>query len=723
MSDNIHVIWNKFFSHRTRTLWERFPGYYRALVVETNDPLNLYRVRFKCPDLHDFSLPSFDCPWAVSAHDMGGYRAGRFSHPCIGDWVWITFERQHPYAPVWVGFANPTRRKLYAYPQVFQITPLSVNEDGKPTDRPSDYDADYLPKDGRPMAHGWQDRYGNLDIHSAVGFFPNEHAERPPPPDHDAIQQADFNQQHQKPEINNPDKKYLARVTKYGHMLIMGDQGYYWKKDGELGEFEGKFKDDEQYETKRWLYVQRLINENKPSSDQPFGDQRRSLIMTRYGSRIEIRDVGWAQQGPISSKSREGEYGERRILSKETVNDFRWIKIRTKGGMLFQAYDKGFHPDEDQFIKRNLLEEQGHLSELEHKHWQDKDARWVRIVTRHGIKLVLDDRGTDDKQSQDRELPRANGILLKGRRSPASKSRKAQGNQRGFFWEFNENDKANHTMWGSPLGQTIEINDRYQYMMLASSLGDGWVRKWQNLKENEFNRKPAMIRNPERTSHHLKLDHDNEYVRLKTRSNKGPKPDRPVNPSGVGKSEINQGLEARDGSKGDGPWVELVDCQHRGMWLSKQHGLGIWRAKKKRQMYMWMDERKQEIVIFNRNGKTIIYANTDVQVISERNINMQAEGHIFMRAGKSIRMQAGGTKMTITKNILMNTTLNAARVNAWICGVFPGPGAGCANSSGESVDPIELPQLPMKIEPSDRAKTYNEPFEECPSDEVEHPIQ
>ena len=65
MSDNLNVVWSKFFSHRTRTLWERFPGHYRALVVETNDPLNMYRVRFKCPDLHDFDLPSEDCPWAV----------------------------------------------------------------------------------------------------------------------------------------------------------------------------------------------------------------------------------------------------------------------------------------------------------------------------------------------------------------------------------------------------------------------------------------------------------------------------------------------------------------------------------------------------------------------------------------------------------------------------------------------------------------------------------
>lgn len=83
MSDNTHVIWSKFFNHRTRVLWDRFPGLYRALVVETNDPLNVYRVRFKCPDLHDFDLSPEDCPWAVPSNDLGGFRSGRFSHPRI----------------------------------------------------------------------------------------------------------------------------------------------------------------------------------------------------------------------------------------------------------------------------------------------------------------------------------------------------------------------------------------------------------------------------------------------------------------------------------------------------------------------------------------------------------------------------------------------------------------------------------------------------------------
>ena len=724
MSDNIDVVWSKFFSHRTRTLWERFPGYYRALVVETNDPLNMYRVRFKCPDLHDFSLPSFDCPWAVPCFDLGGKRAGRFVAPVIGDWLWITFERQHPYGPIWTGFADPTRRKFYAYPQVFQVTPLSVNDEGEPArlaadgGRPQDYDKDYLPKDGRPMGHGWQDRYGNLELHSAVGFFPKEHEEPPPPPDHDAVSGFNFQQKQQPPLVNNPDRKYIARVTKYGNIFLMGDQGYHWKKedDSELGEFKGDFKEDEQFETRRWLFLQRLLNDNVPKAEDKDGDQRKMIQMTRYGSRIEIRDVGWAQQGPIESKSRQGEFGPARILSKEKKNDYQWIKIRTKGGMLFQSYDKGFHPQEDTFIKRHLLEESGSKSEMEDKYWGDRDARWMRMVTRYGIKLILDDRGSDDKQARKRELPRGVGALIKGRRSPAAKKREAAGNSRGFQWEFNERDDANHTTWATPLGQTIEMNDRYQYMMLTAALGKKWVPKWRHIKDNEFFEQPTMMKDPERKTHHLKLDHDNEYIRFKTRANKGYRPEKPANPSGVGKKEIHQGLEARDGRLGDGPWTEVVDCQHRGMWFSKKEGLGIWRARKKKKMYQWFDEKKRKIVIYNNeaNGSIEIYANRTVNVISNGNINLRADRHILMRAGRTIRMQAAGTKLTMFNgNIRTNATFHGPKVNAFICGVFPGPGAGCSNSGGETVDRIPRPDLPQKREPTDRAKTYNKPFEKA----------
>lgn len=729
MSESIDEVWEKFFSARGRALEERFPGHYRAMIVETNDPLSMNRVKFRCPELHDATAEARDLPWAIPCFDLGGKRAGRFTTPVIGDWVWITFEKQHPYGPIWTGFASPTRRKYYAYPQVFNITPVPVNERGEPDSRPKDYDKDYLPKDGRPMAHGWVDRYGNIDLSSSVGYFPSEHDIKPPPPDHDAVAGSAFEQLNQRPQVNDPDKKYMVRVTKYGHIFLMGDQGYHWKKDddSDLGEFYGEAEKDEKYETKRWLFLQKLINDNVPKASEHGGDQRKMVMLTRYGSRFEMRDAGWAQKGPIESKSRQDEFGESRILSNEQESDYRWIKIRTKGGMLFQAYDKGFHPGEDRFIKRPLIQEAGVQSEHEDKHWGGRrDARWMRMVTRYGLKFVLDDRGADERDADKREVPRGVGILMKGRRSPAAKDRKHWGDARGFQWEFNENDEANHSTWASPMGQAVEINDRYQYTMIAVSMGKGWVPKHRGMKENEFIRKPLMLNDPERNSHHLKLDHDNEYIRFKTRGNSGPHPEDAANPSGVGRNETQQGFEARDGQKGDGPWVEVVDCQNRGFWFSKQKQIGIWRSKRDRQMYQWFDDNQRKIVIFNdeANGIVEIYANQSVNVLSTQTINMRADSDIFIKSGGSIKMQAGGAKMTLyPDSIGTNVQFNGPRVNAFVCGVMPGPGGGCPSPGGESVERLERSDPPIDREPKDRGKSYNDPFKECPREEVEHEIR
>lgn len=738
MSDNLHVVWNKFFSHRTRVLWDRFPGIYRALVMETNDPLNMYRIRIKCPDMHDFNLEAVDCPWAVPAHDLGGPRAGRFSHPCIGDWVWITFERQHPYAPVWIGFATPTRRKFYSYPQIFNITPVSLTENGAPnnTDRNpknKDYDLNYLPKDGRPMMHGWQDRYGNIDIHSAVGFYPSSHNVDPAPSDYDPVTSNLFKVRNTVPAINEPDKKYMARVTKYGNMIIMGDQGYYWYNQTPfegLGEFSGNPQKDEKFERKRWLYLQKLLNEGKSSSMKddkptPFGDQRRITTLTRYGHLIEMRDVGWAQTGPIKSYTRSGEYGPPCTISTEDTNDFRWIKIRTKGGMLFQAYDKGSHPNDDIFVKRKLLDEQGHKSEKEDVHWANKDARWMRLVTRYGLKLVLDDRGSDPIRAQKVALPRANGILIKGRRAPAAKLRKAHRDERGFYFEFNENDEANHMSMGTPMGLSFEMNDRYQYAMLSASMGKSWAAKFKGLKENEFIGKPLMFKDPEINSHHLKLDHDNEYIRLKTRAGKGPKAESAANPTGLKADALNQGLEIHDGRQGDGPWLELVDAEHRGFWLSKRYQLSIWRSKKKKAMYMYMDERRRHIVIYNdeERGSITIYSKGSVNIKSDGNIKLDSGNNITLKAKDRVMLETDSGAISLTDSVNSSVIVGAPSIAGFLVGAAPGPGAGAPVPFGFATGRggVSKPILPDPIEPTDRAKTYNAPFEECPREEIEHP--
>ena len=478
---------------------------------------------------------------------------------------------------------------------------------------------------------------------------------------------------------------------------------------GATGEFSGDFKLDRKYEVERWLYNQKLINEDRPVSwgkgdknvdwNADFGDSRRIEMLTRYGHKIEMRDVGWAQPGEFdakhkfakSSKSRLGEFSknesDRRFLSVSKSWDFRWIKIRTKGGMLFQAYDRGNDPENDKFVKRPLLEEAGHRTEREDLWWWDRDARWMRLVTRHGFKLVLDDRGTSETEADKVESPRGNGFLVKGRRSPGAQGRTTdKGNPRGFSFEFNENDLLNRTLWGSPSGQAMEINDRYQYIMMASTLGQNFQEKYRGVEENEFNRIPMVMGNSEFSTQHLKIDLQNEYIRLKTRAGQG---FGPMYSTGSSGGKLNAGFEARDGNtSGDGSWVEIVDSSDRGLWLSENTKLAALRASLGAPMYQYIDQKNNVVAVFNgqNSGITQIYARGSVNIISDGDINLTSVGNI--------NMCATGTDSFIYVN-------KAIKVKA-------------------DLQPKAKAAMPAKFLPTDRGKTYNGPFLECPKKEVEH---
>lgn len=710
--DAASIIWQKFFEERTRPLNIRFPGIYRALVVETNDPLCMGRIRFKCPDMHDEDLKPEECPWAVSCLELGGKQTGKFVSPCIGDWIAISFEKQHPYAPIWLGFLTPTLRQHYILPQVSTDTPVSIDKRGT-NQNVVDYDKEYLPKDGRSMTYGYEDRYGNMDYSSSIGYYPQEHEIAPPPPDLDPVSKKILISANSAPIQNNPDKKYMVRATRYGHIMMMGDQGYSWKNDKNgTGDIFNDDKIDKENNAKRFLYLQKLFNENKPDSTKENADQRRIEFLTRYGHKIECRDVGWAQPGPVSSKSRPDEYTDPVYLSKEQKNDYRWIKIRTKGGMLFQAYDKGFDPENDNYVKRLLLEETDILTEREDLHWANKDARFMRMVSRHGYKIVIDDRGSHPSQSELLPDPTGNGILLKGRRLQGC-DRKIGAREVGYYFEFNENNTTNHSSWGSPLGQTMEINDRYQYMMLSTRLGDDWGMDHQGIKENEFIGKPTAA-SAEVTSHHLKLDLDNEYIRFKTRANKGSGPFSPIVDSGVSADEEHQGFEARDANKDDGPWVEVNDCQNRGMWFSKKYEMGIWRSSKNTSMLQVIDDSLKKIVIHNNEltGEIEIYCSQDVKIIAEQDINLQAARNINLKAGNAINFQASSSRMTI-KDVVKTTS----EVHAKLFRIKPD-----ANSVEQVFKTLAYGITGKPIAPSDRAKTYNGPFENADRAEIEHPI-
>lgn len=721
MADNTSDIEQKFFNERNRH-FNRFPGSYRAVVIETNDPLNIGRIRFKCPDMHEYDLPAEDCPWAVPANYAGMKRAGNWVSPCIGDQVWIQWEKGSPFGPIWYGFATPTRRKFYALPSIHQKTPLSLNENGEPEGQPSDYNEEYLPKDGRPMSMGFVDRYGNADIVSSVGFYPIEHGAPPPPPDFDVIQSTEFSQSTATPEANSPDVKLMARISKYGNIRMSGDQGYAWKKDGEYGEFDGDFAKDEQFEIDRWKYIQRVLNEDKTTGN----DQRNLLDITRYGHRFELRDTGWAQPGPTKSKSRKDEYGSSQYLSKEKEADYRWAKLRTKGGWLLQAYDKGFDPAEDEFIKRNIIDELGPKSDKEDIYWKDKDARWFRMIGRHGFKFVIDERGTDSKSADKKENPRGNGILIKGRRTAGCKKDKGvEGNPTGFYFEFNEQDDANHTTWGTPMGSAIEMNDATEYVAITCGMGKKYARPWKGLEENEFLLEPTRSMSIEEKTHHLVIDNQNQFIRLKTRAGKGEKPgDDKVNPVKLDGEALNQGLEARDGSNGDGPWVELVDSEHRGMWFSKEKKLGVWRGKKDKKLYVYIDDDKDSVVVWNgeTSGKIQVFSKGDIELISKKNITLQGQ-NINIRANEKVNITANGTPFVVSKDRL-ETRANyyGSTITAFVNGVKEGPGAGTKKPGGDPVQLLKDVVLPEKLEPEDRAKTYNEPSV-ISQDQIEHPIK
>ena len=741
--DIADVAWGKFFDQRKKNLWEKFPGSYRAKVIEVNDPLAMNRIRFICPDMHDFDLKPDECPWANPSHDLGGKKSGKCAVPCIGDWVWITFEKQHPFGPLWSGAAVPLKQKYYSLPFVAEKPEIPPNTAAVDY---LDYDDNYLPKDGRPLIYGHQDRYGNLDISSSIGFYPVEHDIAPPPPDIDPVNKNVVGSTLQKPLNNSPDKKYMLRQTKYGNMLLLGDQGYAWKKEkieeDNFGEFNGDAEKDDKFESQRWLYIQNRINEGKPDSTKENSDQRRIELSTRYGHKIECRDVGWAQPGPIPSTSRSDEYGDPTYLSKEKVNDFRWIKIRTKGGMLFQAYDKGFDPSADTFVTKSALADSGTASEKEDQYWADRDARWIRIVSRHGYKFVIDDRGSDPSKSDELEQPSGNGILIKGRKSPSAHNIPAESepdgfNPKGFYWEFNENEELNHSSWGSPNGQSIEINDRFQYVFISSRLGDKWAADHQGIKENEFIGKPIASftddtdditggKDAEECSHHLKIDLDNEYIRLKTRANNGHGPIDPQIDSGVEKGELNQGFEARDGDGDDGPWVEIVDCQNRGFWFSKRYNIGVWRSSSSSEMFQAIDDSAKKILIHNNEASGVIeiFCNSNVNVISGKNISLDAGGDINMSAKGAINFSSGsGAKMVLKEAVRASSSVYAvsfvdktpATVNV------PNTSRSLKYSSSASQSMIDSGFKPLA--PRDRAKKYNGPFDAPDRSVIEHKIE
>jgi hypothetical protein len=268
----------------------------------------------------------------------------------------------------------------------------------------------------------------------------------------------------------------------------------------------------------------------------------------------------------------------------------------------------------------------------------------------------------------------------------------------------------------------MEFNDFNEYVMIASRLKD-FSMPFKGLMENEFTRLSTFSVDAEGSSHHLKLDLENEYVRLKSRGGRGASPDYAVNPSGVVSGDVQQGLEIRDGSLGDGPWTELVDAEERGLWLSKKFKRVALRASKNKDMSVWFDENARQVVVHNgeSGGKVQIYATGDVEIVAGGNLYVTAQREMHFRAEQNIRFQAGGAILDLDKSfkLLTNATFNAPLHRGFFCNVQPGPGAGCTPDPPSDVKRAVAEAVP-KLAPEDRGKTYNVPSA-VPDVEIEHP--
>lgn len=677
IQDSLKNIYDKLNNDRKqKSPYDRYQGYYRALVVETNDPLNVHRIRIKIPELHDFSLKPEDCPWALPSFEHGGKGTGSWSSPKIDDIVWVCFEKQHYYSPIWVGHAEPTRRRFYKLYSLFQNTQVYVDREGKPiADDPISYE-DYYPKDGRPYSIGTKDRYGNLVVLDETGFFPSEHRSRSAPVGVDAITNSSFNSRQSSPVSNSPDRKMIANISKYGHYMILGDQGYDWQS-----EFSGDFDEDHNKEKERYDNLIRTLNEDEPDSSNR--DQRRVELRSGYGHKFEMRDVGWSSAGPDGSASRQDDwFSSSSQQSKFSARDERWMKLRTKGGHLIQMMDMGSSPSSDVFIRRKRIEEVGGKVDEEDNNWQGRDARQLRLVSRYGFKFVLDDRGSSRIDAEGQEDPRGNGWLIKGRRD-----------DRGFGWEVNEKDQLNHSLMYSPKSKIFEINDRYDYMMACTDTNSPISRKWEKLKENEFATSNSMTFGPESDTYHLKLDLANNYLRLKT-------------PGGLSNA---QGFESRYEGNNNSVWTEMMDRDNRAMIMNSTLRHTSWHDSREQKFIMIGDDQ-QVILIRNKAGKVQIHSTANVEVKSDSNIVLDAGGNITAKAGGQFVVNAGGGQFVVNgSGIGTNGVVRASQVLAFHPGCDSGPGAGSPSPSGGSALSYSAPnELPLT--PSDRGFVYNSPF-------------
>lgn len=649
---SLEQVWDNFFSQRSTDLFHRFQGWYRGVVVETNDPLNEHRVRVKIPELYNNSTKTQLVAWAVPAPWMGGRMAGSWAHPAINDIVYVSFEKGHAYSPIWIAAADPTRRRSYSLWSIYTQPASPVNENGEVQEKPDDHLKEYLPSDNRPMSTGWNDRYGNFFMMNSTGFFPKTHESKPAPTGTDALSNSNFETSTTPPKVNDPDRKFLAFGSKYGHYCLFADQGYNWKE-----EFSGDFDSDIGFEVSRVKYFIKHFNEEKPKEK----DQRRIEIRTRAGHKFEMRDVGF-------EKSRSGEYEGQKTIADSKGKDERWLKLRTKGGHLIQAIDIGFDPENDNKYKVLNKTEVGSDVDGEDTlgNTQGSDSRMIRIITRHGNQLILDDNGSSPTSSESSPTPNGNGVLLRSRK--------------GFQMQMNDKPELDHLMVTTPRDQVLELNDRFQHIILSTSQS-GPVHT--EITGDPLKTKPRWItqtglsNDPEMNTHHLKLDKLNDYVRLKNKN--------------------GAGIEMRGDDAPCGSWLETRDQENRAVWMSKTDNLMLIRDKGGVK-YILLDDNDDVILIRNENGKIQIRAKDKIEIKCDSgNICFEApNGEIGFNTKKIAISTNGATHVIDGGGIGTTRTIQGTTLLGTHPELAPGPGGGGAAPRGSSPCTISDKQVPRK---------------------------
>lgn len=645
----LEQTFDHLISERTRVLAQRFPGWYRGLVVETNDPLGFRRIRVKIPELHNNGVKTEDIFWCVPAPWIGGRGAGSFTNPMIDDIVYVSFEKQHPYGPIWTSSADATRRRSYSLWSVYVPSAAPISQDGNPETPPTDFLREYLPKDNRPMSTGHQDRYGHFLVMNSTGFFPKSHEVAPAPVGTDALGKRDFRASKNPPSINDPDTKYFVRGTKYGHIGLMADQGYDWDE-----EFRGDFDADSSFEEDRIKYFIRYLNEDRPKD----WDQRRLDYRTRAGHKMELRDVGW-------EKSRSGEYQDAKQIADSMGRDERWLKLVTKGGHVIQGIDIGFDPENDQRYKRLNKSDRGNEphGELELGTLAGDDSRMLRFITRHGNQLVLDDRGSDPRTAGTSAIPHGNGVLLRSRK--------------GYQLQMVDQPELDHLMITTPKDQVLEINDKFQHIIISTSQSNQVHTELEGDATRTRPRyvlKTGITNDPESNTHHLKLDKQNDYTRLKT-------------PSGAG-------IEMRDSQAPCGKWTEMRDQGNRAVWLSESDNLVLVRGSKG-QKFILLDDNDDVVLIRNELGKIQIRAKDKIELkCDEGNICLEAPNGQIGMTSKSVEIKTDGTAHKIDPaGVGTQATVQGSRLAGFHPQLAPGEGGGTsAPKSGVpcAVDDKEL---------------------------------